>query len=170
MINCPACGAENIEGADHCAQCGQPLVDLGMPTPSNRIEKAISSDHVSVLKPKPMIVVQHNQTVGDVLKFMLDQKIGCVFVSDGDDVVGVFTERDALIRLNVDIQQHVGKPISEFMTDDPRTLSEDASIAFAIRMMDQGGYRHILVLDQNDQPAGVTSVRNILRYLADRMT
>ena len=40
--------------------------------------------------------------VGQVLKKMVDEAIGCVMVVDGGKLVGIFSERDALMKLNVD--------------------------------------------------------------------
>ena len=170
MILCPNCSAENIEGADLCVQCGQPLGNLSLREPESLIEKSLIRDRMEVLQPRTPIVVAHDQTVGSVLKLMLERKIGCVFVSDSDAIVGVFTERDALLRLNVDAAEHAEKPISEFMTADPKSLTAKAKLAFAVRMMDQGGYRHVLIVDEDNQPTGVTSVRDILGYLSERMT
>lgn len=170
MTQCPSCSAENIEGVDRCAQCGQSMGDLALRKPTNRVEKSLISDRVDVLRPQSPIVVAHNQSVGAVLSFMYEQKIGCVFVTKDEQIVGVFTERDALYRLNADASKFENQPISEFMTPEPKSLTADAKVAFAVRMMDEGGYRHILVNDSDGQSQGVTSVRDILGYLASRMT
>lgn len=170
MTKCPLCSAENIEGVDRCAQCGQPMGDLALRKPANRIEKALIADRVADLKPRVPIDVPHDQAVGEVLSFMYEKKIGCVFVTKNDQIVGVFTERDAVYRLNVDASKLQDQPISEFMTPEPKSLTSDAKLAFAVRMMDEGGYRHVLVVDGDNEPQGVTSVRDILGYLAERMT
>ena len=84
-------------------------------------------------------------------------------------MVGVFSERDALRRIGVDVADHADAPVSEFMTPNPQSLDADAKIAFAVRMMNLGGYRHIPVLNDNGQPTGVISVRDILDYLAGKI-
>lgn len=170
MTHCPQCNAENIEGVDRCAECGQPMGDLALRTPANRIEQSLVTDRIAALQPRKPIVVAHDMTVGDVLSFMLEKKIGCVFVTKDDKVVGVFTERDVFCRLDTDASQFKEKPISEFMTPEPKSITADAKVAFAVRMMDEGRYRHILVVDKDNNPQGVTSVRDILSYLAERMT
>ena len=42
------------------------------------------------------------RTVADVLKKMVDERIGCVMVVDNGKLVGIFSERDALMKLNID--------------------------------------------------------------------
>ena len=170
MTQCPACNTKNIEGVDRCAQCGQPMGDLALRSPTNRVEKSLVEDRVAALKPKPPMVVPHDQAVSKVLEFMLGKKIGCVFVVKDEQIVGVFTERDAMNRIHTEFAEHADKPISEFMTPDPKSLESDAKLAFAVRLMDQGHYRHILVVDRDAKPQGVTSVRDILGYLTERMT
>ena len=169
MIYCPYCDAENIEGADLCSGCSQSLRDLHLTPPTSEVEKSLLVDRIKALQPKAPIVVPHTMTVSEVLSFLVEKGIGCVFVSDGDDIVGVFTERDAFMKLDLDSGDYRDKPISEYMTSEPKNLTDDAKVAFAVRMMDQGGYRHILIHDKAGQPAGVTSVRDILRYLSERV-
>ncbi len=169
MIICPYCDAENIEGSDGCDACGQPLADLHLPTPETEVERGILRDRLTLLEPKTPIVVTPEMPAGEVLQLMVEKKIGCVFVVEADRVVGVFTERDALHRIGVEAQQLRGRPISQFMTPDPHNLDSNAKIAFAIRMMDLGGYRHVPVADADGKLTGVISIRDILGYLTDKM-
>ncbi len=170
MITCPYCDFENIEGDDVCAQCGQPIDELHLPDPSTLVERSLLNDRVGALNPKTTVVVAPDTSVAHVLQTLVNQGIGCVFVVEGDKMVGVFSERDALLRLNTDASNYANMPISEFMTKNPQSLESDAKIAFAVRMMDQGGYRHVPVVDENQHPTGVISARDILRYLAEKMT
>jgi CBS domain-containing protein len=55
------------------------------------------------------------------------------------------------------------------MTANPRTLPADAKIAFAVRHMDQGGFRHLPIVSEANELVGIVSVRGILRYVAGRM-
>ena len=41
----------------------------------------------------------------------------------------------------------------------------DAKIAFAVQRMDQGGYRHLPIVDRDEKLTGIISVRDIMRYL-----
>ena len=43
-------------------------------------------------------------------------------------------------------------------------------VAYAVRHMDQGGYRHVPIVDNDRKPTGVISVRDILHYLTEKMT
>jgi CBS domain-containing protein len=108
--------------------------------------------------------------VGDVLRLMVERKVGCVVVADGAKPLGIFSERDALRKISDRAAQLADKPVSEFMTSNPQTLMADAKIAFAVQRMDLGGFRHLPVVDRAGELIGVISARDILRYLTDIMT
>lgn len=164
MVTCPFCGDENIEGVDVCEKCQQPLDFLSKHRPRSTLEKSILKDHVSALAPRQPIVVDPETTVGEVLDMLVGHSIGCLVVVSGGEVAGIFSERDALTRMNADVAAYVDRPISEFMTPSPETIELDAKIAFALHKMDIGGYRHMPVVDEG-RIVGVISIRDILDYI-----
>ncbi|MEQ8789223.1 MAG: CBS domain-containing protein [Pirellulaceae bacterium] len=169
MIICPYCDSENIGGADHCEACGQSLDDLHLPEPATAVERDLLRDRVSALRPKPPIFVAPATPVRDVLNKLLEQGIGCVLVVEDQKLVGIFSERDALMRVGTEIDTLGDKPVSEFMTTSVETLKPTAKLAFAVQRMDVGGFRHVPVVDDGGNPIGIISVRDILSYLTERM-
>ena len=98
---------------------------------------------------------------------MMEKRIGCLLVLEDGHLAGVFTERDVLNRLSSDLSQQ-DRPISEFMTPNPETITRQDSIAFALHAMDLGGYRHIAMVDESGNPQGIISIRDIMRFLCVR--
>jgi signal-transduction protein with cAMP-binding, CBS, and nucleotidyltransferase domain len=168
MIICPFCDAENIEGVDECDTCHQALTDLSLPVPATAVEIDLLRDRIRLLGPRIPSTVPPAALVGDVLKKMAGERIGCVLVVERGRLVGIFSERDALMKLNTDAVRLAGEPISKYMTPDPETLSADDRIAFALHKMDVGGYRHLPILDDS-RLVGVISIRDILDYLTERI-
>jgi CBS domain-containing protein len=167
MIICPYCDFENIPGADACEQCGGSLSSFHPPQPASEVERCLVKDRLHKLEPRTPIVVEPSMPVRQVLKMMVDYKIGCVLIVKDNRAVGIFTERDALLKLNEKAVELGGRPISEFMTANPQTLDTKAKIAFAVQRMDLGGFRHVPVVDEDGRVSGVISVRDILRYLTE---
>jgi CBS domain-containing protein len=167
-IICPYCEAEIIEGADECDKCGESLSHLSRRIPASSVEADLLRDRIERLWPKSPLSVSPDATVGDVLKQMVDKQIGCVMVVDKGKLVGIFSERDALMKVNVDAKRFFDRPISQFMTRDPVTLEAEDKIAYALHKMNVGGYRHVPILFQG-KLAGVISIRDILRYLTERI-
>lgn len=170
MIVCPFCSAENIPGVDECEECGQPLSDAHLQAPASEIEESLVKDHISELRPKKPLAVAQDAPVGSVLEQMVANRIGCVIVADGDTPVGIFSERDALLKLNTEAAALRDRPVSEFMTANPETLRDSAKIAFAVQRMDLGGYRHLPIVSEDGKMQGIISVRDILRYLTEHMS
>lgn len=168
-MTCPWCGADNLDGVDDCAACGQSLSDAHLPDPPTVVEQGLLADHVPILAPQTPVAAAADTPVRDVLRAMVDAGTGCVVVADGNRPVGIFSERDALMRLNTDARAMGGRPVSDFMTAPPDTLAPDAKVAFAVQRMAVGGYRHIPIVGADGGLAGIVSVRDILRYLTERM-
>jgi CBS domain-containing protein len=168
MILCPYCEAENIEGVDECASCGEELMQLSRRIPASSVEADLLRDRIERLWPKSPTTVSPDTTVGEVLKKMVDEQIGCVMIINGGKLVGIFSERDALMKVNTDAPKLLNRPISQFMTEDPVTLEAEDKIAYALHKMNLGGYRHIPILFQG-KLVGVISIRDILRYLTERI-
>jgi CBS domain-containing protein len=168
MVLCPFCGAEEIDGADVCQQCHQPLDDLTDPQPSTDLERFLVRDKVYMLEPRKPVTVAAHTPVANVLRTLYDRRLGCVMVLEDEELVGIFSERDALLRLNTDYAALRHRPIAEFMTPSPETVESDASIAFALHKMDVGGYRHLPVT-ADGKLVGLISIRDIFRYITDRL-
>jgi CBS domain-containing protein len=169
MLICPYCGGDNIEGADDCADCGQPLDDTYLAPPRSDVERSLLRDRIGVLVPKTPITVAPATPVGDVLRLMVEHGIGCVVVTDRDRAIGIFSERDALREINTEGAALAVRPVREFMTPNPQTLVADAKIAFAVQRMDLGGYRHLPIVGDRGELVGIISARDILRHLTESL-
>lgn len=169
MMLCPHCGAEYLEGADLCDDCHQSLTDLSYPVPKTSVEEGLLADAIETLVPRAPVTASLGETVGEVIQKMVDASVGCVIVVDGDDIKGIFTERDALLKINADIATLRDKPVESMMTPDPITLKASDKIAFALHKMHVGGYRHVPIL-KDGALLGVISIRRILEYMTPRIS
>lgn len=126
------------------------------------IEKTISE----FLLRRGVISLRPTDTVATAARSMADNNIGCVLVSDGGRVVGIFTERDFLNRV-VAMNAAGGTLVGEVMTADPATLHADDCITYAINHMAVGGFRHVPILDDSDAAVGVVDVRTVVEHLTE---
>ena len=170
MPLCPFCGASNIEGVDECDECGQSLSDLSVPRSASTIERSLYKDRIRMLWPRTALSVAPNKPVGEVLQLLVNNTIGCVVVAENDKVVGIFTERDAILKLGVQAKELSARPISEFMTANPQTLTAEDKLVFALQRMDLGGYRHVPLVDEKGLLTGIISVRDILQYFMQKVS
>ena len=168
MLICPDCGYENIPGVDVCEQCNQSLTPLSKPHPSTRIEAALFRDRIDVLSPREHPLVSPGTPVGQVLKLLVEKRVGCALIVEGHNLLGIFSERDALLRLNTEAPLLADRPVSQFMTPSPVTLELKNKIAFVLHKMALGGYRHIPIT-ADGRLYGVISVRDILGYITRQL-
>ena len=127
LVECPACGHMNIAGEDECEQCSSALSDLSRPRAHSPIERSIHKIRVRALNPRIALTVPPHATIAQVLRLLVEHSVGCLVVVDDDGKpVGIFSERDALLRLNVDYAAHLQRPVSDFMTPRVETLAGTA--------------------------------------------
>jgi CBS domain-containing protein len=153
-------------GADACSHCGGDLTALDRPQPGDAVEAALLRDTVADLRPRPPVCVPPTADLGRVMRVMTDEGVGAVLVTgDGGRLVGILTERDFLTRIAGSDALSL-LPVAQFMTRHPETVRPIDPLAYAVRMMDAGNYRHLPVVD-DDRPVGVVSVRDVLRHVLD---
>lgn len=167
-MKCPSCGHLNIDGEDLCQACRQPLTTVPSPgVHKTFVEHRIETRPLLVVKPVPPLTVAPSETVRNVIALLAEKNIGCVLVVSGGEVVGIFSERDALTRIGTRMEECADQPIRLFMTPQPEQLTMQDTIAFALNRMALGDYRHIPIQD-NGRPVGIVSVRDMIRFITEQ--
>lgn len=168
MTICPACGEENIDGAEACEHCGQDLTYLSRPRAHSLVEKALHKEMIRSLRPHPPVIVPETRKVKDVLVSLVLHKDGCAVVVNADGApVGIFSERDLILKVAGKGDDLLDHPVSEFMTPDPVTIDAEVPIAYALHQMDLKGYRHLPVV-KDGKPVSMVSVRDIVTLIGSR--
>jgi CBS domain-containing protein len=129
------------------------------------LAKNLKVESVSRLQPNPPLQVRPEQTVAEAVALMRREKVGCLLVCADDRVVGILTERDLLRRVMA-LSKPLTLPVAECMTPNPVTVHSKEPIGAAVRRMEEGGYRHLPVVDDG-KPVGVLSVKRIVHYLVE---
>lgn len=88
---------------------------------------------------------------------MRQRRVGAVLVTEeGRRLLGIFTGRDAVCRVLAEGKSASKTAIGEVMTRDPDTMPPGRSAIEALRLMQDGGYRHIPIVE-NGKVVGVIS-------------
>jgi CBS domain-containing protein len=85
---------------------------------------------------------------------------------DGDQVLGIFTERDIVRALAADFDA-AGHVVTDWMTAQPATVEPDLSARAALDRMLAAGYRHLPVVE-NGATVGIVSIRDLSRAAVER--
>jgi CBS domain-containing protein len=114
-----------------------------------------------VMEKKKLLTAPPETTVSKAAKLMASKNVGAVMVVEGDRLVGIFTERDAVFRVMAKGRDAETTKLAEVMTDKPQTVDPDKSFGYALLMMHENGFRHVPVTE-NGKPIGIVSSRNAL--------
>ena len=130
------------------------------------LESAFLCQSVSTLNPARPQCVAQTVTIGEVYELFCHHKIGSVLViNESGQLSGIFTERDFLLRAVKNYPANSTDPIKNYMTPNPVGQPPDITIAFALNLMSQGGFRHIPLVDSENCPVGIVSIRDLIDHI-----
>ena len=115
----------------------------------------------SIVDGRPPVVAPSITTVVEAARVMKSHNVGALLVVDHTRLIGIFTERDALFRLLAEGRDPHATRLADVMTAQPQTIHPDEPFVRALRMMHEGKFRHLPVVEF-DRPLGVVSVRDAL--------
>ena len=126
---------------------------------------SLSTEAVTSAHPDEPLIVAPEATLAEVLQLMRAQQTGSVLVSSDGEMVGIFTERDALRVMSSGAD--LDEAVSESMSREPVSLRAETKMSEAIKMMSEGGYRHLPILSGDGEPTGMATVFGIINYLVE---
>ena len=108
------------------------------------------------------------ESLENVLDTMKKNRIGSIVITDSNEsVLGIFTERDYLMKIAGKEVEYLSDPIEHFMTPDPKCVTPTDSIYRAVVSMRMGRFRHIVVTDPSPKLHKVISIKDIMDYMID---
>ena len=103
------------------------------------------------------VMLPPSATVQEACRAMRDRRVGSVVVAGpGDRLAGIFTGRDAVCRVLAPGKDPAATRLADVMTVNPATLSPEQSALDALRLMWDGGFRHLPVV-RSGRVLGVAS-------------
>jgi len=162
-VICPVCQWENYLGEDVCANCGADLWGVDTPEQAQSFHGRLLGMPLDELGAPAPQLVEADAPALETVQRMRRESIDCLLVTDGGALVGIFTDRDAILKLSA--PGGPGQTIREVMTGDPVVLRRGDPVAVAINKMAVGGFRHVPIVD-GSRPIGVISARDVFRHLA----
>lgn len=114
-------------------------------------------------KRQPLAVVSPNDSVFHALKVMSDHDVGALLVLDGEKLVGIFSERDYARKIILHGKASKDTPVSEIMTDKVFYVTLERSIDECMAIMTEKHFRHLPVLDNEQQLVGIVSIGDLVK-------
>lgn len=125
-----------------------------------------SLDKVLAIKGRHVETTRCNATVTAAVDVMNERRIGSLVVLDGDRVVGIFTERDVLVRVIALGRDPTTTVVGDVMTRDPITVRSTTRIGEAMHIVHTSRCRHLPVID-GGRITGLVSIGDLNRWTLD---
>jgi diguanylate cyclase (GGDEF)-like protein/PAS domain S-box-containing protein len=100
-------------------------------------------------------------TIAEAAGLMVEAHCSSIMIEQGGQVVGIWTERDALT-LDLATPELLNAPVSRFMSTPVKSVSVDTPIGEAALRFRESGVRHFLVTDEENEACGVVSQSDIV--------
>lgn len=115
----------------------------------------------NVMQRRKVLKASPDTTVQKAAKLMVEKNVGAVLIVEGDALVGIFTERDAVFRVVATGLDPAATPLAEVMTRSPCTIAPDQPFGSALLLMHEREFRHLPVIE-NGKLIGIVSSRSAM--------
>tara|TARA_B100000686_G_scaffold217146_1_gene224229 strand:- start:130 stop:639 length:510 start_codon:yes stop_codon:yes gene_type:complete len=162
-MKCRTCGLENSIGQVECESCGTSMYSATKY--SSLFDEHLVADVVDLLEPKQPLVIIYNTLLIEAIELMRSHDTGCALISQEKKIVGIFTEKDLILKIAYPKKNISSLTVDHIMTPDPVVLRHDDNLAIAINKMVIGNFRHIPLIDGKGHVDGIVSAREIVTRL-----
>lgn len=114
--------------------------------------------------------VTPDTTVRDLVAALAEHRVGALVVSsDGSTIEGIVSERDVVRAMHQRGADLLIAPVSEIMTTSVSCTTADAGVDNLMLMMTEQRIRHVPVVDEENQLAGIISIGDVVKaVIADQ--
>jgi CBS domain-containing protein len=116
----------------------------------------MNREMAEIVRNQKPVTLPPGTTVREACQAMHARRIGAVLITDErGQLKGIFTGRD-VVRVLADHRAAGSKPLKDVMTPNPATMKPRSTAIEALRLMRDGGFRHLPVVE-NDRVVGIVS-------------
>jgi CBS domain-containing protein len=120
-----------------------------------------------IVRNRKPVTMGPEATVQEACAVMHEKRIGAVLVERDGELAGIFTGRD-VVRCLAGNADHRTTRLSEVMTPGPCCMERRATAIEALRLMRDGGFRHVPVVE-NGRAVGIVSTGDFRGLEQDRL-
>ncbi|MFD8155243.1 CBS domain-containing protein [Streptomyces sp. NPDC059720] len=118
------------------------------------------AQHVRDIMTGDPVTVEPQTSVAEVARIMRDEDLGVVLVTDGDDLKGLVTDRDLVVRSICQGGDPERTTVAGACSDDLVTVTADDDLGHAVELMREHSVRRVPVVDQG-HPVGIVSLGDL---------
>ena len=114
------------------------------------------------LKPSGIVAVAPEVTVLEALRLLAEKNVGAVLVMDRGRLVGIFSERDHVRKVDLQGKSSANTPVSEVMTREISYVTPSNTNEDCMALMTEQRIRHLPVV-ADDQVVGILSIGDLVK-------
>jgi CBS domain-containing protein len=112
---------------------------------------------------RPLAVVAPGDTVYHALTVMAKHEVGALLVLDGEQLVGIFSERDYARKIILQGKTSKETLVREIMSDRVAYVTPNATLDECMALMTEKRFRHLPVLDEAGGVVGMISIGDMVK-------
>jgi len=120
--------------------------------------------HLLDSKGQEIISVTADASVLDAIKIMAERAVGSLLVMQGDELLGIVTERDYARKVIVKGRSSESTAVGEIMTAKVRTATPDDTVNNCMTIMTERRIRHLPVVDDG-KVIGLISIGDLVQAI-----
>jgi len=121
-------------------------------------------------KGRDVVTIDPAESLAQAIKLLAEKRIGAAIVLGADRrIAGIISERDIVRALADRGAAVLGEPVSGTMTRKVVTCNENETVASIMERMTAGKFRHVPVVDERGQLAGIVSIGDIVKHRVHEM-
>jgi CBS domain-containing protein len=113
-----------------------------------------------VMTDRPRAVTP-DTPVSEAARLMESEDVGALPILEGDQLAGIVTDRDIVIRAVAKEKDPKGMPVRDVASKDVATLGPDDSLSDALELMARAQVRRIPVVDEGNRLVGMVSQADV---------
>lgn len=120
--------------------------------------------HLLDSKGRDIVSIVQEASVFDAIKLMADRAVGSLLVMEGDELVGIVTERDYARKVIIKGRSSESTPVADIMTTQIATASPEQSVNECMSLMTEKRIRHLPVMIDG-KVAGLISIGDLVQAI-----
>ena len=117
-------------------------------------------------KAKETFTISPESSVYQALEMMVAKNVSALIIMDGEQIAGIFTERDYARKVILKGKASKETPVSDIMTKDLITVTAGTSIDDCMQLMTSKYIRHLPVVEEK-KLIGIISIGDVVRQIIE---
>lgn len=114
-----------------------------------------------------VLTTEPTATVFECIGRMVDRDVGSIVVMDGDQIAGIFTERDYMRNIALEGRSSKETEVRKVMTSEVATVGPEKPLEECLELMTEIRCRHLPVVGEEDNLLGIVSIGDGVKQIVN---